>query len=217
MKKYIFLLLIFLAPALFSQTVDLRNPVIFSSANGNQLAWYNESGTQVYQCRAGDTVVSAPIPLYYDEIRASVRLQSGDSAHWSLFYQFGNGIVGTNSSDAARDEGFYSSGGEALSSVVDSINIVGTTPVGAKTGANILIADENMKTQSSTHQIYNRFTPQVAIALNDSIVSYTQNDLRLGYAWVKLVVIGQVNDEHEGTGSTSNLLNKFVVIARRDH
>lgn len=206
MKKYIFLLLVFLAPALFAQTVDLRNPVIFSAANGNQLAFYNESGTQVYQCRAGDTVVSQPIPLHYDYIKASIRLQSGDSAHWTLGYQFGSGIIGTNSSDAARDEGFYSSGGEAFVSV-DSINIVGTVPVGAKTGANVLIGTNML---STTHLQAQRGTT----ALNDSIV--TKVDARLGYSWVKIVIIGQVNDEHEGTGSTSNLLNKLVVIARRE-
>lgn len=214
MKRFILGFLILVVPSLFAQTVDLKNSYIFSSANGNQLTWYNESGTAVTQCRAGDTVVSQPIPLYYDEIRAAVRLQSGDSAHWTIGYQFGSGIIGTNSSDAARDEGFYSSGGEAFVAV-DSINVVGTVPVGAKTGAGVLISDKNMKTYGSTHQIYMRTNGSTGVAVSDSVVSYTNADTRLAYTWVKLVVIGQVNNEHEGTGSTSALLNKFVVIVRR--
>jgi hypothetical protein len=214
MKRFILGFLILVAPSLFAQTVDLKNPYIFSSANGNQLLWYNESGTAVTQCRAGDTVVSQPIPLYYDEIRASFRGQSGDSAHWTVGYQFGSGIIGTNSSDAARDEGFYSSGGEGFVSV-DSVNIVGTVPVGAKTGAGVLISDKNMKTGGSTHSIYYKNIGTAAVAISDSVVAYTNADTRLAYTYVKLVVIGQVNDEHEGTGSTSALLNKFVVIVRR--
>lgn len=216
MKRFIFGLLVLIAPALFAQTVDLKNPYVFSSANGNQLTFYNESGTAVTQCVAGDTVVSQTIPLLYDEIKASIRLQSGDSAHWLIYYQFVNGAPVTTSSDAARNEGFYGSGAEALSALQDSINMIGTVPTGAKSGANLYLTDVNMVTETTTHQIYNRFTPQVAIALNDSIVTKTFADARLGYYGVRIVVIGQVNDEHEGSGSTSALLNKWVVAVRRD-
>jgi len=202
MKK-IFLVLVFLAPALFAQ--DLQ------SVRYKTLKFYNTSGTQVYKSAnttatgALDTVVSEFIPFDADEYRFSLSCGVGDTAYANVTYQLVAGVnpTGTQPTNA----GFYTRGGIAMAAKVDSVISLGTrTAIVGQTAKMVLTGHFLATGHTSTAGGYQSNRDSTWTNTFGSGASTT------GYSGFRVVIVF-----YAGLQDVSNttLLNQNVLIIRR--
>lgn len=172
--------------------VTQETPVVF----------YNESGTAVTRIGSGDSLTTRAFNLAkWDEIAFSLATEGqNDSAHVQLFVMYGDG--------AGSGNGFYATGFETMSAVLDSIASNGLRN-GPKTGMGYTVKKNRLNT--TTHSPYRQEATDNS-AMTDSVVTYTYATTGQN-AWVKFVLVGETNDNQEV--SNSDWLNNSIVTFRR--
>lgn len=169
--------------------------------------WYNEAGTQVTAfssylggatAATGDTIVSEAFVLDFDELKFGIYCTLGDTAYFNISYQFGAGVPPSG--------GFYSGGGIAFSTKVDSVISLGLRQqIVGQTGKLQLTSNLLPIGHTSTQGGYG--------GSRDSTWTNTfPSSANTGaYTWVRIVLIPHnINDV-----SNATLLNKSYVILRR--
>lgn len=212
MKQILSLLVLLVASA------NAQNPFVQSDTlNGPNIKWYATTGVPVSGGVATDTVVSEVFDAqFYDDIALSFRAGTGDTIWANFYYRFVNGpLTLSGETHATQNAGFYRSGADALSSLIDSVGVNSASnavaAVNAKNNASVAIPAKGDRLSTTTHQIYMRTNGATGVAISDSIVTYNYTNPRAGYAYVQFVVIFHQNHQ-EGLGRSSGILRKGTRV-----
>jgi hypothetical protein len=200
MKKLIVLLIMVFAGSAFSQD--------FADITFRKLTFYNTAGTAKTNLASGDTLASERINIDASAFSWGMTTGSGvDTMKANFYYRFGAGA-------GAGLQGYYTQGGQALSTLQDSIATFGGRD-GDATAAHIMIPLDPItgNTQTTVGVFVGNVTSGTSRDSTRTVTNSYANTATSsnGWQWFQIVIIAYATNSQNNLG-TAGLAKSLVTF-----